>query len=149
MNKISKRNLPLIGIGLIIILLIILFIASQAGLNAAVEPDYVGGIDSASAAAVYLSGFGWETAPSAVKTVVIPSEFSPSYEEYNNLQKSQGFDLSRHRSEEVTVYTFRILNHPSDADVFANVMVIGGNVIGGDVVSYAINGFLTGLDGSV
>ncbi|MCL2036395.1 MAG: DUF4830 domain-containing protein [Oscillospiraceae bacterium] len=143
----NPLNLPLIGIGLICLLLIILFIASQVG--RANTPNRPGKVDSANQAGEYLAGFGWEvsTAPISVRTVQIPQEFSPAYEEYNTLQKSQGFDLSPHRTKSVIIYTFRVLNHPSPDDVFANVMTLDGVVIAGDVVSYALDGFLTGLEG--
>jgi len=137
-----KRRLPLIGIAVIVALLILLFVFS----NDTYASDE---IRSVSDAAAYLSDFGWEIEPQpvSVRQVEIPAKFSEIYEEYNDLQKSQGFDdLSQYRSMTATVYTFRILNHPTTANVFANVLVIDGTVIAGDVVSYAIDGFLTGLD---
>ena len=146
MNKNIKRNLPLIGIGLIFVLLIMLFIASRAGGNAVRDR-----IISEKDAAAYLSGYGWELSeqPSSVKNVEIPAEFTALYESYNQLQKSQGFDLSEYRSKTAIMYTFRVLNHTSPDDVFANLLVINGNVIAGDVISYALDGFITGLDGEL
>jgi len=136
--------LPLIVIGIVCVLLIALFIASQSTANA----DYK--VNSAEDAMRYLSGFGWETAsePSSVRTVQIPAQFSKSYDDYNSLQLKQGFDLTQYRSRAVTVYTFKLCNHPDSDNVFANVMVCDGIVIGGDLVSYDINGFLTGFGGS-
>jgi hypothetical protein len=77
--------------------------------------------------------------------VKIPAEFDKSYESYNNLQKLQGFDLTEYRSKTADMYTFKVLNYPCDNDVFANILVYDGAVIAGDLVSYAIDGFLTGL----
>lgn len=97
----------------------------------------------------FLAGFGWEaeTVPLSVKNVQIPVNFNEVYEQYNELQKKQGYDLSKYRSEYAVSYSFRINNHPSDGEVFANVLVIGGRVVGGDLCSYALNGFMTGFDG--
>ena len=144
--KIKKVNLPLAGIGLICVLLIILFVVSRLS-ALTVNSSYK--VDSASGAAEYLARFGWEVSnePSSVREVEIPSVFTPSYESYNTLQKSQGFDLSHFRGKTATMYTFRIRNHPTGKDVFGNVLAHNGEVIAGDVVSYAIDGFLTGLDG--
>jgi hypothetical protein len=45
----------------------------------------------------YLESLGWavDTESATEKQVVIPERFSNVYEEYNSLQKAQGFDLSQ------------------------------------------------------
>ena len=158
-----KTNLPLIGIGLICLLLIALFAASRVFGNLRIGENgrtnqneavisITSGVHSASDAANFLSGYGWEVReePSSVKSVQIPDEFTTVYHEYNQLQKAQGFDLTDYRSKTAAMYTFRILNHDSHSNgVFANVLVYDGEVIAGDVVSYALDGFLTGLDGKL
>jgi hypothetical protein len=140
MYKNIKRKLPLIGIAVICLLLLVLFIISKP-MNSSAQ------VNSSNEAAEYLAEFGWKVAPEpvSIRFVEIPAEFTKEYDEYNNLQKSQGFDLSEFRSMTATVYTFRILNHPEADNVFANILVIDGNVVAGDIVSYAIDGFLTGL----
>jgi hypothetical protein len=97
----------------------------------------------------FLGTFGWQVQadPVSHKNVQIPARFNQVYEQYNALQKRQGFDLSRYRADIVDSYSFRILNHPAAGDVFANVLVFRGRIIGGDVCSYAIDGFMTGFDG--
>jgi hypothetical protein len=101
--------------------------------------------------AVFLSGFGWEVnaEPVTLKNVQIPAKFNEAYERYNALQKRQGFDLSRHRADIAESYTFRVLNHPAAGDVFANVLVFRGRIIGGDICSFALDGFMTGFDGQL
>jgi len=97
----------------------------------------------------FLGAFGWQVQaePVSHKSVQIPARFNDVYERYNALQKQQGFDLSRYRADIVDSYSFRVLNHPVSADVFANVLVFRGRIIGGDICSYAIDGFMTGFDG--
>lgn len=76
------------------------------------------------------------------KTVTIPAEFGEVYENYNELQKQRGFDLSPYKSKEATVYTFSVLSvsgSPSDLTE-AHVMVCDDVVIGGDLASPALNG---------
>ncbi|MCL2109720.1 MAG: DUF4830 domain-containing protein [Oscillospiraceae bacterium] len=98
---------------------------------------------------LYLNKHGWEVeaTPITVKNLQIPAKFTPAYADYNAMQKRQGFDLSRYRADIVESYSFRVLNHPADMDVFANVLVYRGRIIGGDICSFAINGFMTGFDG--
>lgn len=97
----------------------------------------------------FLQGFGWELdeIPVSVKNVQIPAEFSEVYEEYNSLQKKQGYDLSKHRTDYASNYCFKVTNHQSGGEVFANVLVIDGKVVGGDICSYSLSGFMTGFDG--
>lgn len=139
--------MPLLAIGIIIALLIILFAAQRAGLNAVSGANSAVKAATADEAADYLRSFGWEIfpEPTSIRAAEVPVEFSPAYEDYNAVQQSQGFDLSGYRGQSVTVYTFRVLNHTSPNSVFANVMVHGDVVIAGDIVSYAMDGFLTGL----
>ena len=98
---------------------------------------------------IFLGTFGWavEPEPVTVRNVQIPARFTEAYQRYNDLQKQQGFDLSRYRADIVESYTFRVLNHPVVGDVFANVLVFRGRIIGGDICSFAINGFMTTFDG--
>jgi len=141
-----KNNLPLAAIALVVVLLILLFIASKIA-NDSENTAALKEISSPRDAAAYLSEFGWQVSesPSSVKEVRIPADFTPTYEDYNELQKSQGFDLSKYRSQTADMYTFKVLNHPSPGDVYANVLVCRGQVIAGDLVSYSINGFITKL----
>jgi hypothetical protein len=151
-KKLKQSSPPLVVIGVICVFLVVLFIAAQVG--AISQPATTSGIRDACGAAEFVAEFGWEVViePSSVRTVIIPAEFDSLYEEYNNLQKSQGFDLTRYRSKTATMYTFRVLNHPaseSPAGIFANVLVCNGKVIAGDLVSYALDGFIAPLSGEV
>jgi hypothetical protein len=105
-------------------------------------------VESPADIVAYLGTFGWavEPEPVTVRNVQIPARFTETYQRYNDLQKQQGFDLSRYRADIVENYTFRVLNHPAAGDVFANVLVRKGRIIGGDICSFAINGFMTTFD---
>ena len=96
----------------------------------------------------YLAQYGWEVESPAVSedTVVIPRTFSQVFETYNELQKSQGFDLSEYCGMEVKMYTYRVTNGDyADDEVLAELYVCNGCVIGGDVHSTAMDGFMCGI----
>jgi hypothetical protein len=97
----------------------------------------------------FLVDKGWEVneEPTEVKTVEIPKNFSDVYENYNNIQKKSGYDLSRHKARTAVRYTFEVTNFTDKTGVFANVLVVDGEVAGGDICSYAMDGFMVGLDG--
>ena len=95
----------------------------------------------------YLSDCGWTVESPALKeeTVRIPKEFSSVFEEYNKLQKQQGFDLRKYGGKEVKLYTYKVVGSKLGDNVLAMLYVYNGSVIGGDVHSTALGGFMCGL----
>ncbi len=95
----------------------------------------------------FLESLGWTVAdvPLNKREVTVPAEFGTVYEEYNNLQKQQGFDLSRYKGEKVSVYTWLITNYEGNPNVAATLMIKDGKLIGGDVQSLELGGFMQGL----
>ena len=106
-------------------------------------------IKSAEDVVSFLSQFGWEVTaePVEVKTVTIPAEFDKVFAAYNEMQKEQGLNLSKYKNKEVTRYTFSVSNYPDyDGTVYANVLVYRNRVIGGDVCSADVSGFVHGFE---
>ncbi len=98
----------------------------------------------------FLAQFGWEAEATPVEeeTVTIPGEFDKVFVGYNELQKQQGLDLAKYKRKEVTRYTYKITNFPNyEGTVYANLLVYRGKVIGGDICSADVNGFVSGFDG--
>ncbi|MBQ9801865.1 MAG: DUF4830 domain-containing protein [Clostridia bacterium] len=96
----------------------------------------------------FLKQFGWEVAAEPVEstTVTIPAEFDKVFASYNELQKSQGLDLSPYASRTVERYTYTVTNYPNESGtVLANLLVYRGRVIGGDICTADANGFLHGF----
>lgn len=71
------------------------------------------------------------------KSVVIPDDFSDVYENYNEVQKSAGYDLSAYKGAKVTVYTYPVgrIKQDNTDEYYVNLMVYKGRVIGGDISS--------------
>ncbi len=95
-----------------------------------------------------LEGYGWviDKEPLEFMEVKIPNEFDGVYNEYNEIQKKQGFDLSEYAGKRVMRYTYKINNHPSNEDgVVANIIVYKSKLIAGDVCSPKLGGFMHGL----
>lgn len=96
----------------------------------------------------FLKQFGWEVAPEALEevTLKLPGEFDRIMTEYNELQKSQGLDLSKYKGQEVVRYTYEVKNYPDyDGEVHANIIVCKNRVVGGDICSADLDGFITSL----
>lgn len=107
-----------------------------------------GKVESAEDAAEYLLGLGWEVDQNAVtiQTTVLPEYFDNTISAYNKLQLEQGFDLTEQAGREITVYLFPVTNYPNTSgDVLACLMTCKGKVIGGDIHSSELDGFMHAL----
>ena len=96
----------------------------------------------------FIANLGYETADDTLvcKEVTIPGEFDETYEKYNDLQKSCGFDLEKYRGKTVMLYTVDVTNHPESENVIAEVMVYKKKAIGGSVYTKNLDGFMYGLE---
>lgn len=96
----------------------------------------------------FLTQLGWTVnpEPDEVVEVIIPKKFDEVYENYNNIQKEQGMDLSRYRGKHCKRYSYTVLNHPSGAqNVRLNLLVCQNKIVGGDVSALGLDGFMQGL----
>ena len=96
----------------------------------------------------FLSQFGWEAGKDAVEEVEvrIPSDFDKVMNAYNEVQKAQGLDLAKYKGKTATRYTYQITNYPDyDGTVYANIIVYKNRVIGGDICSSDVSGFIHGF----
>ena len=96
----------------------------------------------------FLEQFGWQVEEQTAKSTVltIPGEFDKVLTGYNEIQKRQGLDLSKYKKKNVTRYTYKITNYDGyDGTVYANILVYRNKVVGGDVCSADVKGFMHGL----
>ena len=116
--------------------------------NATVSYSY-DKVKDVSSAIDFLSQFGWTVNGAKVRTakVTIPAEFDKIFAGYNEIQKSQGLDLSKYKKKELIRYTFEVTNYKDyDGVVYANVLVYRNKVVGGDICSADITGFVHGFE---
>ncbi len=102
-------------------------------------------------ASAFLSQFGWTVDGANVECVkvTIPQEFDKVFAAYNELQREQGLDLAKYKKKELTRYTFEVTNYPDyEGKVYANVLVYRNKVVGGDICSADISGFVHGFERS-
>lgn len=98
----------------------------------------------------FFEQFGWEVAeqPLSVEEVMIPQIFSAVYERYNALQKSQGMDLAKYAGRTVKKVVYEIQNYQrQDTAVYGTLLIYDNKVIGGDISSAELNGFMCGFMG--
>lgn len=96
----------------------------------------------------YLESWGWQVseAPISVEELLIPQEFDETYDQYLKLQSDQGFDLSKYQGKRVKRYTYEISNYPTgETGVQVGVLIYKNTVVGGEVLSSQLDGFIHGL----
>ena len=92
----------------------------------------------------YLQELGWEVVEEPVTTLqfLLPPKLKGDYVAYNDLQKSQGFDLEACCGKQVTRYTYTVSNYPQRPDgVQLNLYVCEELPVAGDVVCTGADGF--------
>lgn len=119
----------------------------RAGTARAADAGQSDSVKTEKARTAYIERCGWKVESPALKedTVLIPKSFSKVFETYNQLQKEQGFDLSRYAGREVKLYTYKVLDSGLGENVLASLYVCDGAVIGGDVHSTELDGFMGAL----
>ena len=91
-------------------------------------------------------GFRVKGASKDTKSFVMPENFDRVVYGYNEIQKSQGLDLSKYARKKVTRYTYEIENYENyDGIVHVNLLMYRNRVIGCDISSADPNGFVEAL----
>lgn len=96
----------------------------------------------------FLQSLGWQvtTSPKEAGQVKIPTEQTPVYSRYNDLQKSQGYDLTAYAGKTVMRYVYEVNNYPdAQQPVYATLLVYKNKIIGGDITDTAAKGAIQGL----
>jgi hypothetical protein len=143
----KKTAVAVIIFGAAVLALIVL-LSGVLGRSATGELQLGRGVKTNDDRLEYLASLGWQCEPEPIGTqqILLPREFDGIFAEYNELQKKQGFDLSEYAGLELTAYRYRVTNYPGDSGVvIAQLLVLNYAVIGGDLHSTAMDGFMHGL----
>ena len=135
----TKRNLAVIFLSVVITLFVVSQIASSTaykidGSTHALRENYIRSL-----------GHRIDEKQISSKEIIVPESFGRVYNQYNDLQKKAGFDLSDYKGRRATVYTYRMLNQP---DTQIHLMVCDGVIIGGDIASVKLGGEMKPLKNS-
>jgi len=95
----------------------------------------------------YLKACGYTADPEPIQTqeVSIPKEFNEVFTRYNELQQSQGFDLSDYAGKRAKRYVYRLTEHPDGEGVHATLIVYQDRVIAADLSCTEGEGFMRPL----
>ncbi len=145
--KANKKTL--IGVALVLVALVILAFAVPGHTkqtNTALGVSLKAADNEQRLAFIRFFGYDVVEEPVEIKDIVIPEQFNDTYISYNEIQISQGFDLSKYKGKSAKSYSYAVTNYPgvkdSEKTVRANLIVYKGKIIAGDVCSVKLDGFM-------
>jgi hypothetical protein len=150
-SKIKKKFFLFVGIFSVFVILFGIFCGHKKMTCVSVDGRTSMTVKDSEEVLNFISSLGWEVDqnPMEVREVVIPGVFDDVYSGYNDIQLSQGFDLQKYAGQRVKRWTFIIRNYPGtepeDDFVRINILVCDDEVIGGDVCSIKLDGFMHGI----
>ena len=104
--KVDKKKIAVILAVVLVAIagLVLLFGGSDS------QPTVSTGVSNNDERVAFLKSFGWEVTTSPVESsqVKIPEKASEVYDRYNELQKSQGYDLTQYAGKTVMRYVYQI-----------------------------------------
>jgi hypothetical protein len=147
--KIKRPNL--LAAALVVVIVCLIAIVGLTAYRVTAKSEYE--LKNEQQRQEFIKEMGWETDEGFddCKQITIPEEFNEVYNSYNELQKQQGFDLSRYKGKTCDIYTYKVRNykgHEGKDDVNCNLMIFENKLIGGDVSSVELDGFMQGLRSS-
>ena len=83
--------------------------------------------------------------PVSEESFSMPDNFDRVIMGYNQIQKSQGLDLTKYRGKKVTHYQYEVTNYDYEGTVYVNLIIHRNKVIAADISSLAGGGFVSSL----
>lgn len=94
---------------------------------------------------MFLNELGWEIDPESeeYRDVVIPEKLEGVMDEYNRMQRAQGYDLSPYCGQTCRQYSYTVTNYPDyDGSVIVTIYTVGRQVVAGDIHTASASGFM-------
>lgn len=144
--KTSKRQILSLLLCVVMLIAILVVVIVWPAKDASAEVfQPVAAADDAQRIA-FLRSLGYETAADSaqVREVLIPDEFDDVFTRYNDVQKAADMDLEPYRGRRMKCWTYEITNYPGEEHVLAHLYIYKDKIVGGDIASTALNGFMHG-----
>ena len=142
--KVDKKKIAIILAAVILVITMIVMLVRGGSST----PTASTGVSNNDARVAFLKSFGGDVTTSPVESsqVRIPEKTTEVFDRYNELQKSQGYDLKEFAGKTATRYVYKVNNYPgATAPVYATILVYKNQVIGGDVTDTSAKGVVRGF----
>ena len=114
--------------------------------SASVKVNF-GGIETNDDRLAFIAQFGIEAKGEAESvSFTVPENFDTVISGYNEIQRSQGLDITKYKNKKVTRYTYEIDGYGDyDGPVYVNLIIYKNTVVACDVSSADPTGFVEPL----
>ena len=105
-------------------------------------------LDTTEERCAYLASLGLRPDPESeeCREVELPAAFDTVLERYNALQRERGFDLRAAAGKSCRCFSYDLVDYPDwDGRVIATIYIFRGRVIGGDIHTADVHGFMLPL----
>ena len=146
-TKVDKRKLLIAAAALLAAIAALIFLGGNDA-QPTVSMTAPAAADTNEARVKFLTDLGWEvtTSPAEATEVRIPRNDDQIFARYNELQKSQGYDLTKYAGKRVMRYVYRINNYPNAKEpVYATLLIYKDKIIGGDITDTTPGGKVQGF----
>jgi len=136
-----------VGLAVLTLAVLIVFVPSYGAATGALAGQTVdwSGVRTNEDRVALLKSFGYEVEQEPLETeeFALPEEFDRVLTGYNELQKSQGLDLTRYAKKRVTRYTYTVTNYKDfEGTVYANLILYRDRIVAADICSADPAGFV-------
>lgn len=144
-KKLTKTKAVVILILLAVVLIAAVIICSPAsgflGIGETID------VSTSEGRIEYLSSLGWcvDKSSETEAEVTLPKTFDGAVADYAAMQSEQGFEFTSYGGCKCMQYSYIVTNYGDGSTVYATLFVKGGRVIGGDIHSADIGGFMHGI----
>ena len=146
--KVDKRKLLIAAAAVIAAIVLLLALGAGESSEPTASMTTAPAADTNDARVKFLTDLGWDVTASPAESgeVRIPKGSDEVFDRYNELQKSQGCDLSKYAGKRVMRYVYEINNYPDAKEpVYATLLVYKDKIIGGDITDTTPGGKIQGF----
>ncbi len=95
----------------------------------------------------YIESFDIDVLKEGLKEdeIKVPATFNDVYNNYNKIQKEQGFDLENYKGKTLKRYTYPMINIEDEGSLFVEVLTFDGIIVAADIYSTNIGGSIRTL----
>ena len=147
-TKVDKRKLLIAAAAILAAIAGLLFLGGGGETQPTASVSTAPSADTNDARVKFLTDLGWEVtaSPAEATEVKIPRGSDEVFDRYNELQKSQGYDLSKYAGKKVMRYVYQVNNFPDAKEpVYATLLVYKDKIIGGDITDTTPGGRVQGF----
>ena len=148
-TKIDKKKILIGLVGLILVVLVLFSCNPASEKDDSLETAATSNAQSNDDRVKFLNDLGLDvtTTPIEAMQVRFQKESNDVFDRYNELQRSQGYDLAPYAGKTVMRYVYQVKQGTDESgEIYATLLVYRDQIIGGDITDTSPGGKIQGLN---